>query len=274
MTCRNSIALFVFVLCSFGNAQAADATDENVRFVEEVISEDNLYYNDYEYRNEIEEQLRHEKEELTQEAARSKILVAENERIQKQREEAFANELEQLKEDKAAAKKLLQRKKRDAKVVNRIYKSFQSNNYYAVLGIRNFMFSNLRIPNHTITIVPNYFVVRIPGFELFNISEKQIKKAYREMAKLVHPDKSKDPRAAEAFLLVEDAAMILLNDASRFEYDMLIQKERKELQIRIVNQIGDGIEKSFMMANTVVRLAKKLLGPFTIPVVVLVALIA
>ena len=271
MKFQNSIILLLF---AFGNAQDVDTSDTYQKFVEEVISEDELYYNDYEYMNENENQIKRERDELAKEAARSRQFTAEKERIQKQREEAFADELAQVKEDKTAAKKLMQQKKRDAKIVKRIFKSFQSNDYYAILGIRNFIFSNLQIPSRSITIMPNHFVIRIPGFELFNISEKQIKKAYREMAKLVHPDKSKDPRAAEAFLLVEDAATILLNDATRSEYDLMIHVGRNERQKRIANQIGQGIEKFFLMTNTVASLAKKLLGPLTIPVVVLVAVIA
>ena len=260
----------MLVMYSFGNAQNADTSDEYLKYVKEVISEDELYYNDYDNLYESEEENRREKSESVQSQKRT----AENERIRKQREESFANEVAQLKEDKAAVKKLLQQKKRDTRIVNRIYKEFQSNNYYAVLGIRNFIFSNFHIPNHTITIVPKYFVVRIPGFELFHISEKQINRAYREMAKLVHPDKSIDPRAAEAFLLLEDAATILLNDATRSEYDMMIRKERGERRLRLVNQIRQAIEKSVVMTTVVLRSAKTFLGPLTIPVVVLVALIA
>jgi DnaJ domain len=275
MNFENAIAMFILVLYSFDNAQAVDSSDEYIQFVEEILSEDESYYNDYVYVNESDEQIRRDKKEFEKETVRSKNFITENERIQALREESFARELAQVKkEDRATAKKLLQQKNRDAQTADRIFRSFQSNDYYSVLGIRNFAFSNLRIPNRTMTIIPKYFVVHIPGFDLFNISEKQIKRAYREMAKLVHPDKSKDPRAVKVFLMVENAAAVLLNDVTRSEYDMMILKERRERQTRMLHQIRQGIEKSFMMTNTVLHSARKLLGPFSIPVVVLVALVA
>lgn len=274
MNFRNAITVFVVVLCCFDGYQAADTSDEYLKFVEEIISEDESYYNDFAYVNENEEQIRREEEELKKQTERSEKLLTENERIQKIREEKFARELAQVKEDKAAAKKLLQQRKRDAKTVDRIYKAFQSKNYYAVLGIRIYIFSNLRISNRTITIVPKHFALRVPGFELFYISERQIKRAYREMAKLVHPDKSKDPRAVEAFLLVEKAAAVLLDDETRSEYDIMLQMERKERRTIIANQVRQGVERSFFVTSTLLRSVRKILGPFTIPVAVLVALIA
>jgi len=45
-------------------------------------------------------------------------------------------------------------------------------------------------------------------------SESEIKKAYREKAKMYHPDRNKHPRAAEAFVLVNEAYEMLLNPSS------------------------------------------------------------
>lgn len=277
MKCIDAISMLmlIFILYSFDYAQAVDTHDGYLKFIEGIISEDESYYNDYRYSvNEKEEKNRNNKEGFEKETKRSKSFTTENEQIQTLRKESFARELAHTKEDMAASQKILQQKKQDAKTVHRIFRAFQSNDYYAVLGIRNFVFSNLRIPTRTIKVIPKYVVVRIPGFELFTISEKQIKRAYREMAKLVHPDKSKDPRAVEAFLLVEDVAAILLNDVTRSEYNALIQKERREHRKRIVDQVIQGIEKSLLISNTVLHSAKRLVGSFCIPVVMLVALIA
>jgi hypothetical protein len=221
--------------------------------------------------NEIENQIRQEEKDLEHEGVQARN---EHERIQLLREESFAREIAEVKEDRVAAKKLLQQRKQDAKIVHRIFKAYQSNDYYGVLGIRNFVFSNWYIPHRTVTIIPKYFVVNVPGFEIFTISKKKIKRAYREMVKFVHPDKSKDPRAVEAFLMVENAAAILLNEETRSEYDMIIQKDNRERRTRIVNQIRQGIERSLVMTNAVLSSARRLLGPLSIPFVVLVALIA
>jgi DnaJ domain len=274
------ISIVVLLICTICPLSVC-AFDDYSQFVNEVITEDDsdhftgadetelLSLNNFEY----EDQMRREREELEHERATANAIDTKNERIRKEREEAFAIELEKLKDDKVAAKKLLQQKKLDANIVNRIRKASKSNNYYGILGIRNFILSNVRIPKRTITIVPNHFYIQIPEIVLFGITEKHIKRAYRETAKAVHPDKSRDPRAVETFLMVEDAATILLNATTRLEYDAMLQKKWKQRRKLLNNQIQHGIQAVLRLIHGTILGGKKFLGPFTIPVVILVVLI-
>ncbi|XP_028653876.1 dnaJ homolog subfamily C member 14 isoform X1 [Erpetoichthys calabaricus] len=53
-----------------------------------------------------------------------------------------------------------------------------------------------------------------------NASDSELKKAYRQLAVLVHPDKNKHPRAEEAFKVLRAAWDIVSNPESRREYEM------------------------------------------------------
>jgi len=60
-------------------------------------------------------------------------------------------------------------------------------------------------------------------YRLLGISRKappeEIKKAYRELAKVLHPDANPDPKAKEAFIKVTRAYEILSNTQKKVEYD-------------------------------------------------------
>jgi DnaJ domain len=261
------VSLFLFAI--------AAANSEFDDLVQEIVSEDQYHDNDYGYFAGDPPSIR--EQEIADEAARQKTRVQEQ--VQREREEAFAKELAWLKEDNAAIKALMQQKKRDAKIVHRVLKAFHSGNFYAVLGIRRTMFflgiKPIRSPKISIPLIPNYFTVKIPEFEFFSgVSEQSIKKAYRDIAKRVHPDKNRDPRTVEAFHKVEEAASILLDASRRTEYDLQWQEQRRVRRMRFQNRIVHGFETSTRIAGTIVGTGRKVLGPFTVPVIILVALIA
>ncbi|XP_023210805.1 protein tumorous imaginal discs, mitochondrial-like isoform X1 [Centruroides sculpturatus] len=52
-----------------------------------------------------------------------------------------------------------------------------------------------------------------------NSSQKEIKKAYYQLAKKYHPDTNKDPQAAKKFQEVSEAYEVLSDDARRKQYD-------------------------------------------------------
>jgi DnaJ domain len=243
--------------------------------VQEIVSEDQGHDNDYGYF--AADPPSNQQQEMADEAARQQHRLREQ--VQKEREEAFAKEVARLKEDKAAIQALMQQKKRDAKIVHRVLKAFHSGNYYAVLGIRRTLLSlglnPIRIPKRSIPLIPNYFTLNIPEFEFFGgVSEQSIKKAYRDMAKRVHPDKNRDPRTVEAFHMVEEAAAMLLDPGRRAEYDRQWQEQQRVRRMKIQNCIVHGFEASTRVAGTIVGTGRKVLGPFTVPVVILVALMA
>jgi DNA mismatch repair ATPase MutL len=273
-------AIFVVLLCISFISLSAEASDEYQHFVKEGQSSDDQNYNCQGNSCEFEELNQYDgnpknKEERQKETYRRRNNKGNREKAKKKRDEILKNESAQSKEDHAT-KNLIHQRKRDAKIVHRILKESQSNNHYEVLGLRNFALPKLRIPKLTITIIPRQFTLNITAIDVFRISENKIKKAYRDMAKLVHPDKNKDPRAVEAFLLVEKSAAILLNATTRAEYDMLMQYQQHRQRAKLYLQIRQGIERSLRILSAVLRTGTKVfrLGPLTMPVVILVALIA
>lgn len=243
--------------------------------VQEIVSEDQYHDNDYGYFTADPPSM--QQQEMADEAERQQHRMREQ--VQREREEAFAKELARLKEDKAAIQALMKQKKKDAKIVHRVLKAFHSGDYYAVLGIRRTMLSfgmnPIRIPKLSIPLIPNRFTLHIPEVELFGgVSEQSIKKAYRDMAKRVHPDKNRDPRTVEAFHMVEEAASLLLDTGRRTEYDRQWQEQGRARRHQFKNRIVHGFETSSRIAGTILGTGRKVLGPFTVPVVILVALIA
>ena len=103
---------------------------------------------------------------------------------------------------------------------------------------------------------------------------KDIRKAYRQRAMVVHPDKNKDGRAQEAFIAVEESASILSDNTLREQYDkelQLYRRERWQSQLELVS----GFVNTFY--STLVGMLKALrmiLGPFATPVIIIGLLIA
>ena len=54
-----------------------------------------------------------------------------------------------------------------------------------------------------------------------SVSSEELKKAYRRLARLFHPDTNADPRAEKRFKLISEAYETLQNSDSRFIYDQL-----------------------------------------------------
>lgn len=276
------ITLLVVVVVRI--AKADDRYDD---FVQQVVSEDQEHYNDYHSstskmeeeeqemlrKREEEEQLLREKQQQEKAQAEQERLAAaeqaQNDKIQKEREVAFEAELARMSEEKRKA--AMKQKKRDAAVARRVLKAAQAGNHYAVLGLRNNR--QLRIPGRSITIIPGYFSLTIPECKLFYVSNKQIKKAFREMAKTVHPDKSKDGRAVEAFLAVESAASTLMDEDARAEYDQQVLLQRRARRAKVTGIVGSGLERGARVAIKVFGMGRIILGPFFLPVLILALLI-
>lgn len=73
-------------------------------------------------------------------------------------------------------------------------------------------------------------------YEILGISEDAplalVKSAYREKAKLFHPDLNPDPEAADRFMEIEEAYSCIKDVKTRRSYDMLLrlQRERSDLK--------------------------------------------
>lgn len=202
----------------------------------------------------IEDELKR-KEAEKQEKERNANKTAEDEaekrkadEIARKREEAYQAELARINDEKL--KKSLQRqKKKDGQIVKKILRNSANEKHYSVLGLRC-KWGEIELPF---------------GVKFCSTSPGDIKKAYRTIAKTVHPDKNRDGRANEAFDAIERSAAILMDKDKKRAYDLKLARKRKV-----------AVEKAFVTVKTAFVSLKrtiKLLGPFATPVLILVALI-
>jgi hypothetical protein len=168
-------------------ALSVTLADDDYDFVKEVLEEGENHYEEH-YDEETatgyatyEEKLRQKQEEelLKRHAEEERIVSEKAERIQQQREAAFATELAKMTADQQKAAR--KQKKKDARIVRQILRAAKSQNHYAVLGLRNW---EVLVPPRTIKLIS--LALRIPGFSLFHLCPKDIKKHYRKLAMTVH----------------------------------------------------------------------------------------
>jgi curved DNA-binding protein CbpA len=211
-----------------------------------------------------------EEELKKKEAERASIQAAKDEELQEQeaerirlkREAAFEAELKKMNEEQK--KKSLQQKKKDAKIVNRILKASKAGKHYSVLGIRNF----------EVQIGPYYVLnFSIGPLVLFRVKTKAIKRVYRNLARIVHPDKNKDGRAEEAFHALEQSAAILTDDKQRQDYDKKIIAARRRKNKHAVDSVLRVSHMAWSQTASTLKVTKKVLGPFSTPILVVGALI-
>lgn len=202
----------------------------------------------------MDQMLQKEEEERLKTEEEKKLLEEE-----RRREAAFQAELE--KRDEQQRKALLKQKAKDGKVVKRILKS--QGNHYQVLGLRTPFFKALVLPDGW----------KVGPFQLWQITPSQIKKAYRTMAKRVHPDKNRDGRAAHAFRLVEESATQLLNDDFRLQYNEELKQRREQQIATIQKHLQQTIHRITSTAKLIFTFIKTIFGPFTIPILILTAIL-
>jgi hypothetical protein len=274
--------IFVLMLLSMSLIPTNGAEDAvNDDFVRQVVSEDQAQYDDHHPQDDGQDSLQkqqsaqeslHQQQRDQQRLEEDRIAAeirAQNARIQKQREAAFATDLARASDKKKQA--LVRQKNRDAKIARRILQATAAGNHYAVLGLPNNR--QLVLPARRIVIVPGHVSVTLPEIKLFDVSSAQIKRAYRERAKLVHPDKSRDGRAVEAFRAVEHAATVLLDASSRAAYDESIVEQRR-IRFQLWKQRAFGtVHQTWSVTGQVVITTKRMLGPVAIPILILSALI-
>lgn len=195
-------------------------------------------------------------------AQEEEVASEEAERTRLRREAAFEAELKKMNEEQR--KKAKRQKARDAKVVKRILKAHEAGRHYAVLGVRNLEFQ----------AGPIYlFNFMIGPITLFRTKTKDIKRAYRNLARTVHPDKNKDGRAEEAFHALETSAAILTDDKQRSDYDKRIIATRRRRNKYAMERVVGVSQLAWTKTAMTLRMAKRILGPFSTPILVVGSLI-
>ncbi len=192
------------------------------------------------------------------------IASQEAERTRLRREAAFEEELQRM-NDEEQRKKAKRQKARDAKVVKRILKAHEAGRHYAVLGVRN-----LEFQLGPIYILDNFMIGPIT---LFRTKTNDIKRAYRNLARAVHPDKNKDGRAEEAFHALETSAAILTDEKQRSDYDKRIIAMRRRRNKHAIESVLGVSQVAWTKTILTLRMAKRILGPFSTPILVVGSMI-
>lgn len=264
---RSFQILLVLSLFSQSIAQN-DEYDEYVRQVLEDERELNgeQYYGDDPHidpehlKKEQETARKLEQNRVKEEQKRAEAL--KQEQVRMQREAEFEAELQKMND--VQKKQAMKQKKQDSKMIRRILKASSLNKHYAVLGLKNMEFN----------VGPYQLFGQVLGpWRIFQITPRHVKVAYRSRSKAAHPDKNKDDRATEAFIAVEGAAAILLDESSKLEYDKVMrieQENQRKLMMAAVKLVASTI-KAYL--NKMWWVFRRLVGPFAYPIVVLTALI-
>lgn len=216
--------------------------------------EDDYYKREEERRAEAESQRQAEAERIAQEQA---------DKIASERERAFQAQLDKMSAEQQKA--ALRQKRKDAKTVRSVLKASKRKDYYQVLGIRNW---NWKVPPREFDIF-GLFSFKLPGISLKETTMKDIRRAYRNRAMTVHPDKNRDGRAQEAFIEVENAVSILSDNQLREEYDEDQRLRRLEQREGQLDLVLDSLASAQSMALGTLKAIRALLGPFATPVFIL-----
>lgn len=202
--------------------------------------------------NEIRESRRAEEEALAAQQEKEA-----NDRRAAEREALFAAEMERAADDEARRKALMKQKRRDARVVRQILRDSAEGQHYAVLGM---------VPGLCRWVGE----IRVGSWLHFcGRGKDRVKRAFRDGAKKVHPDKNRDGKAEEAFRKLEESANFLGDDDRRRDYDAMLRLKRRE---RVQRFISTWIA-AWKGVGEVVGKMKIILGPLFLPVVTLMSVI-
>ena len=205
----------------------------------------------------VEDELRRKEETAAKARAKAEeeaaAKVAEQHRLQ--READFEAEVARM--DAEHRRKALKQKKHDARIVNKILRAASAKpepRHYAVLGIRN-------------------WDIYIWKWHIMKTTTKDVKRAYRNLSRKVHPDKNRDGRAEEAFHALEASAAILSDVEKKRSYDRRVAARRKKRNTKITGGTLEVFGIGLRNVGRIVGVVKSVLGPFSTPIFVLGALI-
>lgn len=229
-----------------------DDDDDDMQYVRQVLNEhenDNPYDNAY---STEEDYQRHQQESRQRQAQQAQETAH---RRAEEREAAFEQQLSQLASSQDR-KRARQQKRQDARIVQRILQAFSRQDYYAILGLARRAAVSRRVPPW----IPQQVLPPMCRA----ISKADIKHAYRNMGKRVHPDKNRDGRAEQAFVALEEALTVLYDDARRQAYDQeCLKTNRGRVKIHPI------LRRTHRVLAQTVGTARKFVGPFAVPLGIL-----
>ncbi|GMH69174.1 hypothetical protein TrST_g2298 [Triparma strigata] len=165
------------------------------------------------------------------------------------REAAWEQELKAMKKNER--QEAIRRRKNDKKVIDKVLKS--------------------KSAYETLSLKPKWYEVWKK--EGVGVSVKQVKKAYRNMAKRIHPDKNKDSRAEDAFDMLQEAYEILSVPESKKAYDRKLNLQKQSTREDQLSNAQDMAVNAFERSRLMTKIVSTLLGPFAPSFFMLCALI-
>ena len=165
------------------------------------------------------------------------------------REAAWEQELKAMKKNER--QEAIRRRKNDKKVIDKVLKS--------------------KSAYETLSLKPKWYEVWKK--EGVGVSVKQVKKAYRNMAKRIHPDKNQDSRAEDAFDMLQEAYEILSVPESKKAYDRKLILQKQSTREDQLSNAQDMAVNAFERSRLMTKIVSTLLGPFAPSFFMLCALI-
>ena len=203
----------------------------------------------------LEEKLRRKEAESKQksmETAKEEEKRKKAEQIAREREAAYEAELARVTDEKAK-RRLKRQKLQDNRIVRQILSNSEKGKHYAVVGLGRASWGELEIG----------------PFKFFSVTQGDVKRSYRKVARSVHPDKNRDGRAAEAFDALERSANMLLDEAKKKNYDAKLKRQR----IEIIKGVYLSFWEVCSSIMTGISALHKILGPFATPITILTLLL-
>ena len=108
---------------------------------------------------------------------------------------------------------------------------------------------------------------------LLKVTPEKVKRAYRNRAKALHPDKNSAPNASEAFRMLEDSLAILYDEEEKAIYDQQIAFEKAQKRETICNALLSVKRKSMQIISPVLVIFNTFIRPFATPLIVIGVLI-
>lgn len=180
-----------------------------------------------------------------QEQQQAKGLQEEERRGERRRrrEEAWEREVKAMNGD--AAKVARAKKRGDKKVIDKVLRAHKRQDLYAVLGIE-----------------PKWWQVWTLLLDnTRGVTAKQVKLAYRTMAKRIHPDKNRDARAEDAFDALQEAHEVLADGEAKRAYDRRRENARRNSRDDRLSVLVDSVVGAWGRTAGVVGKVSRVLGP-------------
>lgn len=258
-------ARILLAMLFLSTAVAAATYHEGDEFIDEILQEERNHYGE---RNDPflrDEDVLREKQQQAQ--AEKDHVRAQAEKRRREREAKFQKELSRM--NREQQKKAKAQRQKDSAIVDSILNASERGDLYGVIGLH---YHEVEIPARKINLFGK-IEFETPHIVLFRLSEKAIKKAYRIRSRLVHPDRNKDGRAEEAFIVLEECSSILMNANQRAAYNSKLKSLRQSRQDAVVTAVQTSIRSVYQVGVRVIGVFRSALGPFAVPVAILGCLI-